>query len=100
MHGSQPSSSARCALHSTTRSPPPNGAGGSRRVLHQLNDDDELLQTIRDGGVKRHSDPLKAELWVVREMLTRGFVAASIIKVLLDPDNRISDHAYGQPDPQ
>jgi hypothetical protein len=69
-----------------TNAPPPN-------------DEEELCRTIRDGGQKRYGDPQKAELWVVHEMLRRGHAAASIVKVLLDPHNRISDHASHQPDP-
>jgi hypothetical protein len=101
MHGPRSSSGVFGAPYSTTQGPPPNGSGNrSRRVLHQLNDDDELLHTIHDGGVKRHGDGLKAELWVVLKMLKRGYATAPIVEVLLDPDNRISDHAYGHPDPE
>jgi predicted P-loop ATPase len=63
------------------------------------NDDDELWRTIRDGGQTRYGDAQKAQLWVVLEMLRRGYAAASIVNVLLDRNYRISDHTYHQPDP-
>jgi predicted P-loop ATPase len=104
MNGPSPSSSFNGAAlppEDFPNAPPPNSSGnGARRVPHQQNNDDELWRTIHDGGEKRHGGRLQAEQWVILEMLRRGYAAATIIKVLLDRDNRVSDHAYNQPDPQ
>jgi predicted P-loop ATPase len=64
-------------------------------------DDDELERTILDGGQKRHGGTRSEQVWwVINEMLRRGYLAATIIPILLDRNNRISDHIYNQANPR
>jgi hypothetical protein len=64
-------------------------------------DEDDLARTIRDGGEERHG-PTRSDAvwWVVNEMFSRGYVAETIVKVLLDEGNGISDHVRDQRAPQ
>lgn len=61
---------------------------------------DELDDVIRNGGGERwEGDRSRAVWFVVNELLRRGYYANAIVAVLLDRDNKISDHIYDQAKP-
>jgi hypothetical protein len=63
-------------------------------------DDDKLERTIKDGCYEDfNNDRSNAVYYVVCEMLRRGHAPDAILDVLLDEQNKISEHVLDQPDP-
>jgi hypothetical protein len=64
-------------------------------------DDDKLDRIIRQGENGEYGgDRSAAEMYVMCEMLRRGYGRKAIRAVLLDKKNGISEKAYGEADPQ
>jgi predicted P-loop ATPase len=79
-----------------------NGAGspsdGDHAGQQDEDGEDKLEWTIATGdtAVGKRSDGV---WYVIMEMLRRGYLPRTIAEVLLNKDNRISDHIYDQADP-
>jgi X-X-X-Leu-X-X-Gly heptad repeat protein len=68
---------------------------------HQVDEEDKLERTIREGeGGRFHGDHSRAVLFVACEMVRRNYVDSVIRSTLLDRNNRISDHIYRQSNPR
>jgi hypothetical protein len=72
-----------------------------RKPESAKSDEDELWKTVRDGGQGRHGETRSHNaFWAVCEMLRRGYRSDAIVKILLDPANRVSDHVREQGSPR
>ena len=86
--------------------PKPSGANKKKekgsQTSEETDDGVDILNDVIENGRYEYfdNDRSKAVWFVVNELLRRGYVADTIVKVLLDRDYAISEHIYDQAKPQ
>lgn len=83
------------------KSAPPKGEKRKTKSDAAAPNSIEVQEIIKAGGGARFKDDRSDGVWFVANQLTRrGFSEDGIVAILLDRNNRLSDHIYDQPQPE